>query len=218
MLCVYDLRRSSVTGGGVGVLGGSVCPWPAGESLLENGVAHRFRAEKRIVGRGGGVRSFVVGRSRSRANNRSPQPAVRCVPVKARLAPVGRPYFSGRFPHARRLSLTARSSLPPSKRAVPPRRGIRATACTSVRCRQLVFILTGTYSQPVRGARSLAIAPINVGGTAVTPDTRPLVPLDGSPVNFFYSFFIFIFFPFCIRRQLHARATHTHTHRTRRPP
>lgn len=34
---------------------------PAGESLLENGVAHRFRAEKRIVGRGGGgVRSLLV--------------------------------------------------------------------------------------------------------------------------------------------------------------
>lgn len=136
-----------------------------------------------------------------------------CAPVKARLAPVGRPYFSGRFPHALHLSLTARSSLPPPKRAVPPRRGVRAAACASVRCRELVFILTGTYSQPVRGARSLAIAPINVGGTAVTPDTRPLVPLDGSPVNFFYSFFLFIFSfsyppPVARTRNTHAHASY----------
>lgn len=68
-------------------------------------------------------------------------------------------------------------------------------------CVWLVFILTGTV--PVARARYRLI---NVGGTAVTPDTRPLVPLDGSPWLFRFFFYI------CHRS--HARAfsrTHSRT-------
>lgn len=46
---------------------------------------------------------------------------------------------------------------------------------------------------------------ITVGGTVVTPDTRPLVPLDGSPVYIIF-FPIFFFFHFV------SAAGHTHAH------
>lgn len=81
-----------------------------------------------------------------------------------------RPYFSGRF-RTRRLSLTAGVS----RRAAGP------TPFTGPAC----VYFDGDEACALARHRLDAH---DVGGTAVTPDTRPLVPLDGSPVCFFFSY------------------------------
>lgn len=94
---------------------------------------------------------------------------------------------------------------------------------TVLACAWPVFILMLTGCAAGRITRYRLI---NVGGTAVTPDTRPLVPLDGSP----FILFIFIFFisadgfTHALHALLHARTyiytlsrTHAHTHAYGRP-
>lgn len=93
------------------------------------------------------------------------------------------PLFFRAFSHARRLSLTAGQRGRPRPAYTPwccrqlPWWWWVATACA---CGWCLF-----WRGRCRWRARYRL--INVGGTAVTPDTRPLVPLDGSPFISFFS-------------------------------
>lgn len=93
------------------------------------------------------------------------------------------------------------------KRAAPPSVSDRCLFWRRVR---LGYVVAGLYFTRACSPPSRLT---HVGGTAVVPDTRPLVPLDPIPVYIFISFslvrFFFILTPPRNRRQAHARTRMT---------